>query len=101
MGLLVLELGIPAARSLKDRRRAVVGLRDRIRARFDVSCHELWESDQPTSARLLVTTGGMSAEVLEPVLDKVERLAGAAGDVVLRRADRDIVARHVDFRGLS
>ena len=44
VGMLVLELGIEHAQSLKDRRQAVRSLKDRLRNGFNVSVAELDEA---------------------------------------------------------
>jgi len=91
VGLLRLDVAVPGARSLKDRRRAVVGLRDRLRARFDVSCHEVHDDERPGRGRLLVTTGGADAQVVGRVLDQVIGVADRAGDLVLEHVERDVL----------
>ncbi len=92
VGLLRLDLAVPGARSLKDRRRAVVGLRDRLRARFDVSVHEVHDTERPDVGRLLVTTGGLDAAVVGRVLDQVVALADRAGDLSLQHVEREVVS---------
>lgn len=91
VGLLRLDVAVPGARSLKDRRRAVVGLRDRLRARFDVSCHEVHDDDRPGTGRLLVTTGGADAAVVSRVLDQVVGVADRAGDLVVQHVEREVM----------
>lgn len=49
-----LELEIPAARSLKDKRRVVRGLVDRLRRRFGAACAEVDRLDDPGRAVLAV-----------------------------------------------
>lgn len=83
IGVLWLDLALPGARSLKDRRQVVLSLRDRIRARFDVSCHELVQHDVPGRASLLVTTGGSEGAVVGPVLDKIRALAATSAEALL------------------
>lgn len=92
VGVMRLDLAVPGARSLKDRRRALVGLRDRIRARFDVSCHEVHVDESPGRGRLLVTTGGLDAVVVGRVLDQVAALAASAGDCGLEHVSREVLA---------
>jgi uncharacterized protein YlxP (DUF503 family) len=75
LGVLRLELVIPGAASLKDRRRVVVSLRDRVRARFEVSCNEVSGHDAHGRAALFVTTGGTERALVQATLDKVRVLA--------------------------
>lgn len=85
VGVLRAQLVVAGARSLKDRRRVVRSLRDRVRAQFHVACHEVGVADlagggrRTASARhtplgraaLLVTTGGDDADVVAQVLDRI------------------------------
>lgn len=81
VGVLRLSFVVPGARTLKDRRSALVSLRDRIRARFDVSCHEVSGHDLPGRAALLVTSGGLDAEGLRAALDRIRSLAEGVADL--------------------
>ena len=86
VGVLEIRLVIRAARSLKDKRRVVLSLKDRIRNEFSVSCAEVDKQDSLKEAVLGVAVVGTDAHVLEGVLQK------AVGMV---RRDRD--AELVDF----
>ncbi|HMV68182.1 MAG TPA: DUF503 domain-containing protein [Myxococcota bacterium] len=79
LGVLRAVLSVPGARSLKDRRQVVRSLRDRIVARFPVSCHEIDRSDLPGRAELLVTTGGLDAPTVRGALDKISAFLQAQG----------------------
>jgi uncharacterized protein YlxP (DUF503 family) len=79
IGILRAVLVIPGARTLKDRRQVVLSLRDRIAARFPVSCHELDRTDLPGRAELLVTTGGLDAATVRAALDKISALLHGQG----------------------
>lgn len=74
IGLMRVVLVVPGARSLKDRRQVVVSLRDRIVARFPVSCHEVTRTEHPGRAELLVTTGGVASHVVREALDRIRSL---------------------------
>ena len=66
------DLSLPECRSLKDKRRVVKSLKDRIRGRFNVSVAETAYQDVWTRAQLsvvLVTTDGASAD---SVLDRLD-----------------------------
>ena len=54
IGLLIIDLGIPGARSLKDKRRVLKSLRERLRSRFNCSVAETEFQDVWTRARLAV-----------------------------------------------
>ena len=79
VGLLTLELHIPHARSLKDKRQVVKKLKDRLRARFNIAVAELdhqdlWQrstvgaislsNDQPYLAQLLESVSNEAAQIL-------------------------------------
>ncbi len=59
-GVLRLELTIPGARSLKDRRRAVAHVRDRIRARGGLSVAEVGHLE--SHSRAVVAVGMVSSD---------------------------------------
>jgi uncharacterized protein YlxP (DUF503 family) len=80
VGLLTLEIHIPDARSLKDRRQVVRSLKDRLRARFNVAVAEL--DEQPTWQRAqigIVTVSNDGAHIeqsLRAVLQEADELLG-------------------------
>ncbi len=78
---LQLELAIPWAMSLKDKRRAVKGLKERIRHRFKASTAEVGDLDLWRSAILGVVLVGTDARVLEgccrKIVDYVEEFPNA------------------------
>jgi len=74
------ELALPGCRSLKEKRSVVRSLRDRLRARFNVSVaetafHDVWDRAELTIA--LVATDGQMAE---SVLDRADRLVEEHGE---------------------
>jgi uncharacterized protein YlxP (DUF503 family) len=77
VALLSLELHIAAARSLKDKRMVLRGLKDRLR-RFNVSIAELEHQDRWQRAGLgIVTIAGSEAlaeRELQGVVDEIERI---------------------------
>ncbi len=80
------DLSLPESRSLKDKRRVVKSLKDRIRGRFNVSVAETAYQDTWTRAQLsvvLVTTDGAFAD---SVLDKLDRFIEGEHRVVILSA---------------
>ena len=79
IALLTLDIHIPHAQSLKDKRMVVRSLKDRLRAKFNVSIaevdhHELWQRSQIS----VVTVGSDEAflqKILEQVSAEAERIA--------------------------
>lgn len=54
IGLLELDLLIPGANSLKDKRRAIKSLKDRLRARYNCSVAETGQQDTWRRSRIAV-----------------------------------------------
>ena len=81
VGVLQMRLVIREATSLKDKRRVVKSLRERIRNKFNVSVSEVDALDRRQMAVLgvaLVTNDGAFADkVMAKVVDLVRRTGGA------------------------
>ena len=92
VGVMTLRLAIPGARSLKDKRRALRSVKDRLKARHNVSVaevdgHEYWQT-----AVLGVSAVGTDRAFVEKTLD-------AAASVVKRsRAIEAASCRKAFFR---
>jgi uncharacterized protein YlxP (DUF503 family) len=80
VGVLTLEIQIPWAHSLKEKRAVLRKMRDRLRARFNVAVAELDHTDLWQRATLGVAAISGSRplleEVLRRVLDEAERTLG-------------------------
>ena len=80
IGLLTLEIYIPDARSLKDKRQVLRSLKDRLRRQFNIAIAEL--DHQETWQRALVGVVTISGDTrhledsLEKVANESERLLG-------------------------
>jgi uncharacterized protein len=68
------ELEIIGARSLKDKRSVVRSLKDRLRARFNVSVAETAYQDVWQRAEITVSTVAADQRRVEEVLDRADRL---------------------------
>jgi len=81
VGILQLRIMIRDAQSLKDKRRIVKSLRDRIRNRFNVSVSEVDSLDQHQQAVLGITLATndriFADQVLAKVVDLVRATPGA------------------------
>jgi hypothetical protein len=75
IGVLTLELHIEDAHSLKDKRHVVKSLKDRLRARFNVSVAELDHLDSWQSSVVGAVTVSKDRERAEQVLQAVESYA--------------------------
>lgn len=83
IGLLVLELHFPGARSLKDKRQALRSLEQRIRNRFNVGVAEVEHQDLWQRARLAVVAVNTDHTHLESTLESVAGEAAHARDILL------------------
>ncbi|HXZ20813.1 MAG TPA: DUF503 domain-containing protein [Candidatus Acidoferrales bacterium] len=80
IGLLTLEIYIPDARSLKDKRQVLRSLKDRLRRQFNIAIAELDHQETWQRALVGVVTISPDTRHLEDSLEKVanesERLLG-------------------------
>ncbi|HQB02034.1 MAG TPA: DUF503 domain-containing protein [Candidatus Hydrogenedentes bacterium] len=74
IGVLYLDLAMPESRSLKDRRRAVKSLKERIQNRFNASVVELGDPDLWQSAMLAVCIIGNDVRHVNSQLSSVPLL---------------------------
>ena len=81
ISLLTIELMIPWARSLKDKRSAVRGLKDRLRARFNASVAEVAYQDKWQRAVIAVCIIGSDKRQLESNMSKIRQLCEEAQDI--------------------
>lgn len=77
VGLLTVELHLPEARSLKDKRSVVVGLLDRLSQRFNVAVAEVAALDQHQTAVLALATVANEGTHVERVLEACRRFIEA------------------------
>ena len=72
---LILEIEIPHAQSLKDRRQVVRSLKDQLRQGFNVSVAEMDEAVTWQSATIAVAAISRSRDYLHGLMEEVERAA--------------------------
>ena len=81
IGLLTLELHIPDAQSLKDKRQVVRSLKDKLRAKFNVAVAELDHQEAWQRSVIGVVTLSNEEkhlrEVLQKVLDEADSILGS------------------------
>ena len=77
IAVLTLELNIEAAHSLKDKRHTVKGLKDRLRAKFNVAVAEIGYQDLWQRALVSAVTVSGDRAHAEQVLQLVEREASS------------------------
>lgn len=71
IGSLLLEMNIPAARSLKDKRGVISSLKTRLRNKFNVSVAEVGEKDLWNKAEIAVVVVGDDAAFIDSQLQEV------------------------------
>ena len=91
VGISVLELHLPQARSLKDKRRVVKSLVERLHQRLRVSIAETDFHDLHQRAEIGVAVVGMSATEVGRLLDGVRREADTEPEAVVTRWEPQIL----------
>ncbi len=94
VGVLRLGLTIPGARSLKDRRRALASLRDRLRHRFEVTWSEIPAGERHTYAVAVLTTAGNDARLIRSILDRIVNFVELSGKAHPTEVDVDVFPWH-------
>jgi uncharacterized protein YlxP (DUF503 family) len=90
VGVLRMCLVIDGARNLKDRRRVVRSLQDRIRHKFSVSIHQLGGSSRPTEQEIVVTTAGNNRVLIRKTLQDVATFVEQGPAAWVREIDMDV-----------
>ncbi|MEM9038024.1 MAG: DUF503 domain-containing protein [Actinomycetota bacterium] len=75
------DLHVPAARSLKDKRQALRPVLDRLRARLPVSVAETDGQDSWQVATIVVAVAASSATMAEELIDEAERTVWSRPDL--------------------
>ena len=78
VGLLQLRILVPDAMSLKDKRRAVKSIKDRIGNRFNVSVAEVGSLDSPRHCQLGIAMVSNDSRFTESCLSKIVDLVRSA-----------------------
>ena len=92
IGLLVLELHFPGARSLKDKRQALRSLEQRVRNRFNVSIAEVEHQDLWQRARVAVVSVNTDHTHLDSTLQSVAGEAATARDILLTDSHVEVLS---------
>lgn len=80
IGVLVLDIFLPFARSLKDKRQILKGFTDRVRSRHNVSLAELDFQDKWQRARIGVAALNSRKKIVEGILSRIFAEAEAVPD---------------------
>jgi uncharacterized protein len=90
IGLLTLEIHIPDARSLKDKRQVLRSLKDSLRAHFNVAVAELDHQDLWQRSRVGVVSISSDSKRLE---ESIAAIAAASE----RLLGRDLVSQEIEY----
>ena len=71
VGVLSVELTIPEAQSLKDKRRVILGLKERLRRRYNVSVAEVDFQDIHQRCQLGIATVSNESRAVHSQLDRL------------------------------
>ncbi len=84
-GVLTLELRMEHAHSLKEKRHVVKSLKDRLRAKFNVSVAEIEDQELHNSSVIAVAVVSPSRDFAAKILEAVEEEAsGQVGPMLVR-----------------
>jgi uncharacterized protein YlxP (DUF503 family) len=87
VGVLKIVLSIPQANSLKDKRRVIKGVKDRLRNGFNVSVAEIGDQDIWRSARLGVAVISGDSSYANGVLSRIQDFVGNLKNAVLTHCE--------------
>jgi hypothetical protein len=83
LAVLHLDLHVPQANSLKDKRRIVKSFKDRIAARFNVSVAEVADHDLHRRATVAVAMVSNERRPIESIMQKIINMANTHRDMLL------------------
>lgn len=86
---LEVDFRIPGSASLKEKRKVVKSLKDRIRARYPVAVAETGDQDLHARALLGVAAVGGTGSVLERTIDEIQRMLESDPRIVVVDAVRE------------
>lgn len=92
VGVLQIELSIAGARSLKDKRRVVLSLKDRLHREHQVSVAEVDRLDDCGTAVLGIALAAKEARYAQSVLDRILNKLRVERDCVLMDHRIDILS---------
>lgn len=91
VGLAVLELHLPSSHGLKEKRRVVKSLVERLHERHRVSAAETDHHDLHQRAEIGIAAVGLDAQQLEQLFAKIRNAADAEVEAVVTRWDFQIL----------
>lgn len=84
------ELRIPDCRSLKDKRRVVLGIRDRVRSRLKVSAAETAYQNETQRAEVSIAFVSSDPTLARSILDRADALISSDPRVYVLETESEI-----------
>lgn len=84
------ELALPGCSSLKQKRAVVRSMKDRLRAKFNVSVSETGLQDVHARAEISIALVTTERRRATSILDKTDQFVEAMGTAVIVRVHRDV-----------
>ena len=91
VGILRVEFIVPGPSSLKEKRRVVKSLKERLRSRFNVSAAEVDHQDLWQRGALGIAAVGSDGKIVASVLDQVLRFVRRDARIELSIHEREII----------
>ena len=91
VGVIRVEILIPQARSLKEKRSPLLSLKERLRSRLGASVAEVDHQDLHGRSALEVALAGRDSETAAGLLDKAEEMIRGARDVQVVELRRETI----------
>jgi uncharacterized protein YlxP (DUF503 family) len=88
IGVASWDLSLPGCRSLKEKRRVVKSLKEKLQHRFRVSVAETRYQDVWTRAELTAAVVATEGSQAHSILDKLDRFVEQDGRAIILRMDR-------------
>ena len=88
IGVCSWDLSLPECRSLKDKRKVVKSLKERLQHRFRVSVAETRHQDTWTRAELTAAVVTSDRSHADSILDKLDQFVEGDGRAIILRVDR-------------
>lgn len=90
IGILQVELSLPASQSLKDKRRLVKSLLDRLHNQFNVAAAEVDAQDQPRRAHLAVVCASSESRHANQILSRAMALVERETEMVVMHYELEL-----------
>ena len=94
VGVLRMEIVVPGAQSLKDRRQGVLSVRDRLRHRLEVTVNEVQSTDDPQRQPIVCTAAGNDQRSIRTIMDRAVSTVREHPAVVLGQVDLEVFRWH-------